>query len=119
MFQGTHIGRSTGRPHEATINRDVAAAEAARLAYHLCRHRYQVVIVQMAGWWSRQAGRLDVAWRGVVDHIASFALAVPALPEILQLPRPVGTRRAAKRAAYRRAARARHSAATQSAVESG
>ena len=43
-----------------------------------------------------------MAFSGVVDHIAAFALAVPAVPEILQLPRPLGTRRAAKRAAYRR-----------------
>ena len=39
----------------------------------------------------------------MIDHIASFALAVPPLPEILNLTRPMGTRNAARRAARRRA----------------
>ena len=112
MFRSTQVGTSTNLLHEATINRNVPVAEAARLAYHLCRHRYQVLIVQMAGWWSHKDGKICVAWRRVVDHIAAFALAVPALPEILQLPRPRGTRRAAKRAAYHRG-RAQQIAITQ------
>ena len=89
--------------YEVAVNKNVQSAEAARLAYHLCRHRHQVVLVQWTGWWSRHSSRVRVAWRSVVDHIASFALAVPPLPEILQLPRPVGTRNAARRAARRRA----------------
>ena len=86
-----------------TINHNVAPAEAARLAYHLCRHNHQVVLVQLTGWWSRNCGGVRVLWSRVIDHIASFALAVPPLPEILNLPRPMGTRNAARRAARRRA----------------
>ncbi|CAE7610968.1 unnamed protein product [Symbiodinium sp. CCMP2592] len=102
MFRETFATHLTGQSGERTINRNVRAAEAARLAYHLCRHRYQVVIVQLTRWWSRRGGKVCVDFSGVIDHIAAFALAVPALPEILNMPRPVGTRRAAKRAAYRR-----------------
>ena len=105
-------------PMTVTINRDVGAAEAARLAYHLCRHRYQIVIVQMARWWSRGGGGVCVTFGRVVDHIAAFALAVPALPQILQLPRPLGTRRAAKRAAYRRRRAGQRAATTQQVVQS-
>ncbi|OLQ13014.1 hypothetical protein AK812_SmicGene3012 [Symbiodinium microadriaticum] len=119
MFQGTADREvRDDMPITVTINRDVGAAEAARLAYHLCRHRYQIVIVQMAGWWSRSGGRVCVAFGRVVDHIAAFALAVPALPEILQLPRPLGTRRAAKRAAYRRRRAGQRAATTQQVVQS-
>ncbi|CAE7728355.1 unnamed protein product [Symbiodinium sp. CCMP2456] len=73
---------------EITINGNVRAAEAARLAYHLCRHRYQVVIVQLMRWWSRKGRRVPVASSGVVGHVAAFALAVPAVPQILSMPDP-------------------------------
>ena len=72
----------------------------------------------MARWWSHSGGRVAVAFGGVVDHIASLALAVPALPEILQLPRPLGTRRAAKRAAHRRRCAGQRAATIQQVVKS-
>ncbi|CAE7612960.1 unnamed protein product [Symbiodinium sp. CCMP2456] len=95
--------RYTGDCYDVTINGDVASAEVARVAYHLCRHRHQVVLVQLTGWWSRHGAGVHVLWSRVIDHIASFALAVPPLPEIMNLPRPMGTRNAARRAARRRA----------------
>merc|ERR1711920_448604 len=76
MFQGTRVGDISGQVYDVTINRDAACAEAARLAYHLSRNRYQVLIVQMSDWWSRpeQKARnvtcaLTVKWAGLVDTI--------------------------------------------------
>ena len=37
-------------------------------------------------------------WPNIVDRIATFALAVPLLPEIASMPIPFGFRRAARRA---------------------
>merc|ERR1712032_1292945 len=105
MLQAT--AASDYRRDYITLNRNSACAEAARLAYHFSRNRYQVLIVQMTGWWSRlernALARHDVIvkFASVVNHIATFALAVPPLPEILKLPPPFGTRRAVKRAARR------------------
>ena len=103
LFHGEWEGSLPGTFYEVTINKTGGSAEAARLAYHLCRHRHQIVLVQWTGWWSCRSEGVRVAWSWVIDHIASFALAVPPLPEILQLPRPMGTRNAARRAARRRA----------------
>jgi len=106
MFQGSIVGTHSNDVHEVTINRNAACAEAARLAYHFSRNRYQLLVVQMSGWWSRlerntHTRAVVVKWPAMVNHIATFALAVPPLPEILQLPFPFGTRRAVKRAARR------------------
>jgi len=112
------LGRNSNQWYEVTINGNAACAEAARLAYHFSRNRYQLLIVQMSGWWLRlkrnaHTRAIVVKWPSVVNHIATFALAVPPLPEILRLPPPFGTRRAVKRAA-RRAGRAKPAVGTHS-----
>mmetsp|Transcript_61397 Transcript_61397/g.155078 ORF Transcript_61397/g.155078 Transcript_61397/m.155078 type:complete len:732 (+) Transcript_61397:41-2236(+) len=95
------------------VNENAKCPEAARLAYHVSKSRYQLVIFQMAGWWSRlqprdsPLGLIGVKHIQLVNRIAAFALAVPPLPEMMRLPPPFGFRRAEQRAARR----ARHALA--------